>query len=273
LIGDSSTVSIQDKVTILGYPWTSDVGQNNPLNPTVTTGSISGKVMIGGTQALQIQGDARQGHSGGPVLDKDGTVIGIISWGTDYANFYLRPSNDIKALLGVENKLGQVDELWRKGLIMFNNSHYSESINYFDSILNLSSGHLLSQEYKAKAQSNMGNDVPYIYPGETVVEEEKPVVETVEETPVEEPVIVEVAEEDEGLDTLTLIMVIVFPIIFVILIVLVIVLFIRRKGVPPQPAEESPASKKTKTKGKYCSSCGTKIESGQAFCSNCGKKV
>ncbi len=62
--------------------------------------------------------------------------------GTDNTNNYLRPSNDIKALLGVENKLGLVDEQWQKGLIMFNNSHYSEALNYFDAILNLSAGHL-----------------------------------------------------------------------------------------------------------------------------------
>ena len=81
--------------------------------------------MIAGTQVLQVQGDARPGNSGGPVLGDDGSVIGILTMGTDNTNVYLRPSNDIKALLGVENKLGLVDEQWQKGLIMFNNSHYS----------------------------------------------------------------------------------------------------------------------------------------------------
>jgi hypothetical protein len=277
LIGDSSNVSIQDKVTILGYPWTSNIGQDNPLDPTVTTGSISGKVMIGGTQVLQVQGDAREGNSGGPVLGEDGSVIGIISFGPDYANFYLRTSNDIKGMLGVENKLGQVDELWRKGLIMYNNSHYSEAINYFDALLNLSSGHLLAQEYKAKAQSNMGNDVPYAFSSEADAAEETAVetAETVAEVQAaEEKAVTEPVTGEKGLDTLTLIMLIAFPIIFIILIILIIILLVRKKRVsPPQQPEEKIQSGETKTKGIYCSNCGAELEPGQKFCGSCGKKV
>jgi hypothetical protein len=285
LLGDSSDVSIQDKVTILGYPWSSDIGQDNPLNPTVTTGSISGKVMLGGTQHLQIQGDAREGNSGGPVLGEDGSVIGIISWGTDYSNFYLRPSNDIKGMLGVENKLGQVDELWIKGLIMYNNNHYSEAIDYFDSLLNLSSGHLLAQEYKAKAQSNMGNDVPYVYPGEEA-SQEKTTPEPAEETAVEaasEETIAEGQEpaekvdsepvEENGMNLLTLILIIALPIIFIILVAFIIILLVRRKRIPAQRPEVENKSGEAKAGVKYCSNCGAELKPGQQYCSNCGKKV
>jgi V8-like Glu-specific endopeptidase len=269
LIGDSSKVSIQDKVTIIGYPWTSDIGQDNPLNPTVTTGSISGKVMVGGTQVLQVQGDARPGNSGGPVLDsEEGSVIGIITMGTDYTNNYLRPSNDIKSLLGVENKLGIVDEEWRKGLVMYNNSHYSEAIKYFDAVLNLSAGHLLAQEYKAKAQTNMGSDIPY---------EAK-----TEESAIEVPVVTDepVAEEEEpaGLSMTIIILSIVLPIIFIALIAVIIVLLVKRKGKTEPVVEKEPvSSKKAAGKGKgkaiYCSSCGAKVEKGQKYCNNCGNKL
>ncbi len=160
LIGDSSMVGVGDQVTIIGYPWTSDIGQDNPLNPTITQGSISGKVMYNGTEVLQIQGDARPGNSGGPVLGKEGTVIGILTMGTDDTNNYLRPANDVKLLLGVENKLGQVDNEWRTGLAMFKQNHFSEAIIHFKAVQNLSAGHLLAGEYTAKAQANMGSDVP-----------------------------------------------------------------------------------------------------------------
>jgi len=63
----------------------------------------------------------------------------------------LRPSSDIKMLLETENKLGQVDTEWRIGLAMFNEKHYSEAIEHFSAVLNLSSGHLLAQQYKALA--------------------------------------------------------------------------------------------------------------------------
>ncbi|MBU4450197.1 MAG: serine protease, partial [Actinobacteria bacterium] len=160
LIGDSSMVGVGDQVTVIGYPWTSDIGQDNPLNPTITQGSISGKVMYQGTEVLQIQGDARPGNSGGPVLGKEGTVVGILTMGTDETNNYLRPANDVKLLLGVENKLGQVDNEWRTGLAMFKQNHFSEAIIHFKAVQNLSAGHLLAGEYTAKAQANMGSDVP-----------------------------------------------------------------------------------------------------------------
>jgi V8-like Glu-specific endopeptidase len=162
IIGNSSNVEILDSVTVIGYPWTSDIGQDNPLNPTVVKGSISGKPFVSGKSLLQIQAYAVPGNSGSPVLGRDGNVIGILTMGTDNTNNYLRPSNDIKLLLSSESKIGLVDKEWRIGLAMFRQSHFSEAIKHFNAVLNLSSGHLLAQEYKAKAQANMGSDVPLV---------------------------------------------------------------------------------------------------------------
>ncbi|MCL6086781.1 MAG: serine protease, partial [Actinobacteria bacterium] len=119
ILGDSSTMEVQGPVTIIGYPWTSDIGQNNTLNPTVTNGTMSGSVIVNGVEMIQVQGNARPGNSGGPVLDSSGNVIGLLSAGTDATNCYVRPSNDIKGFLGAENKLGKVDEEWKTGLIMY----------------------------------------------------------------------------------------------------------------------------------------------------------
>ncbi len=293
LIGDSSTVSIQDKVTIIGYPWSSDIGQDNPLNPTVTTGSVSGKVMIAGTQVLQVQGDARPGNSGGPVLGEDGSVIGILTMGTDNTNNYLRPSNDIKALLGVENKLGLVDEQWQKGLIMFNNSHYSEALNYFDAILNLSAGHLFAQEYKAKAQSNMGSDVPYEFKTEeeVVVVEETVITETESATGEETSAVDHPEGEEEGGAFalgigLIILLFVVIPIVFIVLIVIIIVVVVRKRRPVAAPATTGPAAapkaespkakaeeKKAKSGGKFCPNCGSAVKDGEKFCSSCGNKM
>jgi len=165
MVGDSSMVEIQDNLTIIGYPWTSDVGQENVLNPTITNGSISSRLMLAGTEVLQIQGDARPGNSGGPVMSTKGEVVGIITMGTDETNNYLRPSNDVKEMLnrnGVTNKLGMVDEEFKQGLVMYRLKHYSEAIDHFNSVLNLSQGHLLVQEYRAKSQEaiNRDEDIP-----------------------------------------------------------------------------------------------------------------
>jgi hypothetical protein len=166
IVGDSSMVEIQDNLTIIGYPWTSDIGQDNVLNPTITSGNISGRLMLSGTEVLQVQGDARPGNSGGPVLNSDGQVVGILTMLTDETNNYLRPSNDIKEMLsrnGVTNKLGVVDEEFKQGLVMYRLKYYTEAIEHFNSVLNLNQKHLLAQEYRSKAQEaiNKGEDVEF----------------------------------------------------------------------------------------------------------------
>jgi V8-like Glu-specific endopeptidase len=166
IIGDSSMVEVQDALTIIGYPWTSDIGQDNVLNPTVTNGNISGRLMVAGTEVLQIQGDAREGNSGGPVLSSEGQVVGIVTMGTDETNNFLRPSNDITEMLsrnGVTNKQGTVDEEFKLGLVMYRLKYYTKAIEHFNSVLNLNQKHLLAQEYRSKAQEalNKGEDVEF----------------------------------------------------------------------------------------------------------------
>ncbi len=237
LIGDSSNVEISDPVVVIGYPWTSDIGQDNPLNPTVTKGSISGKPFVSGKYLLQIQAYAEAGNSGSPVLGEDGNVIGILTMGTDQTNNYLRPSNDIKLLLGSESKIGLVDKEWRIGLAMFRQSHFSEAIKHFDAVLNLSSGHLLAQEYKAKAQANMGSDVPF---AEATAETAEQI--TVPETTIQTSAPETTAETTApftvslfGLSmTYTLIIIGAAALIIILIIVLLVLLFRRKpKKVAP----------------------------------------
>jgi len=261
MIGDSSMVSVGDQVTIIGYPWTSDIGQDNPLSPTVTQGNISGKVMLAGTEVLQVQGDARPGNSGGPVLGKeDGKIIGILTMGTDDTNNYLRPANDVKMFLNTENKLGQVDLEWKTGLAMFQENHYSEAMTHFNAVLNLSAGHLLAQEYKAKAQANMGNDVPLV---ETAAAGKK--------------------EATGGLPMWAIIVIAVVGFLVIVLIVVIIIVVMRRKppvapaGQPviqqPPAPPQIPKESAQDIKKNFCPSCGSPVQEGAAFCPGCGKKL
>ena len=284
IIGDSSLVEILDPVTIIGYPWTSDIGQDNILNPTVTEGSLSGRVILNGTEIMQVQGNARPGNSGGTVLDSKGEVIGIITMGTDSTNNYLRPSNDIKILLGkIKNKTGLVDEEWKTGLIMYREQHYVEAIKHFNAVLNLSSGHILAQEYKSKAQSRIADDKPLIT--ETTINK-------IESTTVSK---IENAEKkSDGFKNSKTLLIIIFSGGFVLLagIITCIILVLKRnnkknknkKGfqvtTPSQPTiiiEELKAGKEEKIrngiKAKFCTNCGLKVEYNQVFCPNCGARL
>jgi S1-C subfamily serine protease len=285
IIGDSSLVEIIDPVTIIGYPWTSDIGQDNVLNPTITSGILSGRVMLNGTEIMQVQGDARPGNSGGPVLDAAGEVIGIVTMGTDSTNNYLRPSNDIKIFLGnIKNKTGLVDEEWKTGLIMYREQHYVEAIKHFNSVLNLSNGHILAQEYKSKAQSSIADDIPLNVETTVLKIESTTTMAT----------IVKAEEKPNSFKNSKMLLVIIFSGGFVLLaaIILCIIFILKRNNrknkikksfmvtSPSKPTiiiEELKAGKQEKTvngiKAKFCTNCGLKVEENQVFCPNCGARL
>ncbi len=182
ILGDSSKISIADVVNVMGYPWTANYGQDDTLSPSVVPGSISGKKMVNGKSIFQVQVYAVEGNSGSPVFAQDGSVIGMLTAGTDNMTNFLRPSNDLKLVFEGENKLGAVDKEWRDGLALYMQKHYSEAIKHFNAVLNLSSGHFLAQEYKALAQSNMGSDVPITAEAAPVTAAETTAQETIPET-------------------------------------------------------------------------------------------
>ena len=291
VLADSSDIEILDPVKIIGYPWTSDISQDNPLNTTVTSGTLSGNIMIAGNQLIQIQGDARPGNSGGPVLNSAGEVIGIITNATDETNNYLRPSNDIKIIMGkVPNKTGIIEEEWEKGLIMFRQKHYNEAIKHFNNVLNLNQTHLLAQEFKAKAQKNINDDIPL------AAEDNEPDDEiTTEESIVPSSVTADIEESVENkegkINFLTLIFIISGFILFVVLIALTLIILKRRKSRNKViknsnideaedivvTVEELKATREAKyEEGKqilFCSNCGSAVKEDQPFCSQCGARL
>lgn len=293
LLGDSSMVKIGEQLASIGYPWTADYGQSNPLDPSVFPATISGKRSLNGVEVLQVSGYAEGGSSGGPVIDKEGKVIGLVSAGTDNMLNILRTSNDMKSLLSSENKLGQVDLEWRTGLAMFNDNHFSEALKHFDAVLNLSSGHKLAQEYKAKAQSNMGSDVPFqVASAETTAKETVAAAETSKPAASETSAPV---KEKNAMSPGLLVGIIVGALLLVALVVVLIVVLTKKKGpvpvvaqqaihTPPQqqmPQEHqqiaqppvSDGTAEVKGKAKFCPSCGGPVIEGAAFCPSCGNKL
>ena len=72
----SNTSDVGEEIFVLGYPLTSTMGEEIKL----TTGIISSKTGFQGDVALyQISAPIQPGNSGGPLFDKKGNVIGIVS--------------------------------------------------------------------------------------------------------------------------------------------------------------------------------------------------
>ena len=71
LLGDSGAVRVSEPAIAIGYPLSEELG----LEPTVSLGIISAKR----DDYLQADASLNPGNSGGPLLDANGKVIGVIT--------------------------------------------------------------------------------------------------------------------------------------------------------------------------------------------------
>lgn len=75
-LGDSDAANLLDEVTIWGYPYSFTLGQT----PTVTRGVISGQGRVfEDADYLQTDGAVNPGNSGGPMVNRYGEAIGVVT--------------------------------------------------------------------------------------------------------------------------------------------------------------------------------------------------
>ncbi len=110
--GNSDALEIGERVAVVGCP------QNPMLESTVTIGAISGKNRNGFMQDrvegyLQTDAALNTGNSGGPMLNNEGDVVGVISWG--YSHFwgieglgFAIPSNTVKRIADQATTSGEI---------------------------------------------------------------------------------------------------------------------------------------------------------------------
>ena len=113
LIRDSDKVEVGEEVTALGFPGVSDKVQeadtvNHDIDDvTVTKGIISKRVKPSGRDydTFQMDVSINHGNSGGPLVDKDGYVVGVNTLGNaeDSNMNYAIVSKEVMDILDSEN--------------------------------------------------------------------------------------------------------------------------------------------------------------------------
>lgn len=126
-LGDSSGVAQLDELTIIGFPGNADI--NTKQDPTQLLTSSVNKVYISalkandmGSSLIQVGGNVEHGDSGGPALDSNGTIVGVVSSyssGADYplGTSFLQASNNAQTLLlgqGLNTTPGPFEKAWRQ---------------------------------------------------------------------------------------------------------------------------------------------------------------
>jgi serine protease Do len=117
-LADSNQVEILDHITVVGYPSAADskiFASSSRYVASFTDGKVSAKKqLLDGSPVLQISAPATYGNSGGPVLNDQGEVIGMVTFGSDVSGFtFIIPSETITQFLrqaGVFNQQNQVSQ-------------------------------------------------------------------------------------------------------------------------------------------------------------------
>lgn len=136
-LGDSDKVQLQDPVTVIGYPGavqstfehTGAFAGDSLMEVTITQGIISSfKTWRDGSPILGTDAATTHGNSGGPAINQDGEVIGVLSMGalTPYSQAFgfnfLRPINVAKDFIRASGVVPQTS---------LTDTRYAEAMGHF----------------------------------------------------------------------------------------------------------------------------------------------
>jgi len=174
-LGDASNVNQNDPVTLVGFPADADnqLTANNIITPSITGGNVSSIRATSGkiSRLFQSDADASQGNSGGPALNKDGEVIGIVTYRfkddevANAAKSYIREINDLQQLLSSRSIALRTDSLanqyWQTGLELASQNKHSQAIEQYKLALKEYPAHRLARSYINQAEQAIkdGKDV------------------------------------------------------------------------------------------------------------------
>ncbi len=148
-LGDSSNVQQQDKLTIVGFPGNADVSKtpNDLLTSSVNQIYVSSmKTSTSGAPLIQVGGNVEQGDSGGPALDSQGNIVGIVSFGTvsstgPNGTSFLQASNSARNMiksLNLDTTPGKQQKLWSQAFNDYASTttgHWKKAQQDFDQLL------------------------------------------------------------------------------------------------------------------------------------------
>lgn len=173
-IGDSTKVKDLDRVWAVGYPGAANsrwLDPSSALEPSINGGTISAlKRSREGAPTLQTDANMTHGSSGGPLLNEDGEVVGLTTFGGEKVNnqewqgygFAVASETAMQFVRqsGAENKAGAVDRKWHLGLEHLWSKRCSAAQEEFQEVLDLFSDHRMAAEKKREAAKCAATERP-----------------------------------------------------------------------------------------------------------------
>lgn len=148
-LGAADSIGTGDATYILGYPAAATIDDSKPIEPSFTSGLISGqKSMPDGWKVLQTDAAISPGNSGGPVFNKAGEVVGVATFGSvdpetgtqvQGINFVV-PANIVQEFLdqaNVEAEMGRLAKLYEEGMMLRSQERYGAALKKFQEVEDL----------------------------------------------------------------------------------------------------------------------------------------
>lgn len=160
-------------ITALGFPGSAQDLPSGFTEPAKLFGRVSNVRADGTSKVVEASiPNLSHGMSGGPGVDRNGKVVGLISYSRldpsdgSPTQIYLRTVDDVRAALrgagGVQAARGEVDNLFGQAMAYFWDRHYSAALPLYQKVLNLYDGHPHAKRYLSEAQAKAGGseDLP-----------------------------------------------------------------------------------------------------------------
>ncbi|MEM1606297.1 MAG: trypsin-like peptidase domain-containing protein [Fervidicoccaceae archaeon] len=168
-VASEDIARIGERVWALGYPGAVTfhelLGVETLLEPTITEGTVSGyRMKASGVRVLQSDVSVTHGSSGGPVVNSQGVVVAVTSFGSADPtgsgrevpgfNFFVPASlvNEMIRRNNVNNVESTTMKLYGEGLQLYYNKQYRAAIDRFQTLKNLYPGFPFVDDYIANAQ-------------------------------------------------------------------------------------------------------------------------
>ena len=149
-IGDDKSMRVGDQVYVLGYPAVATfhplISEESVSEASLTRGLVSAKKnMKDGWEVLQIDAAITHGNSGGPVMNDQGEVIGLATFGSiDYQrNAEVQGMNFIVPATIVEEfikegkihpMMSDISMVYEEGMDLFDKARYKKALEKFDEV-------------------------------------------------------------------------------------------------------------------------------------------
>ncbi|MGO8948414.1 MAG: trypsin-like peptidase domain-containing protein [Ktedonobacterales bacterium] len=150
-LDNSDEVAVEDHLTAIGFPGNGDASHPDDtydttdlVTPSVDSLDVEAiKSNDNGSSIIQVSGPIEHGDSGGPALDANGNIVGIVSYSaTDdpIGSFFLRSSNSARELLestGIDTRTGTFEKQWRQAFDDYAstaNGHWHTSASELDAL-------------------------------------------------------------------------------------------------------------------------------------------